>query len=71
MAKDLVDTLQGVGDTIRSGLLGLKNMSAPPGPGKGAPALIDTPSGPARINADGSPPTPVQKVDDSIQKRSF
>jgi hypothetical protein len=69
MAKDLVETLTGVGETIKSGLQGMKNASAPPGPGKAAAPLIDTPSGKARINPDGSPPTVV--VDDSITKKNF
>jgi hypothetical protein len=56
---DLTETLTNVGETMKAGVRGLKNLSAPPGPGQGAPALGQTPSGPVRYSKDGSPPTPV------------
>jgi hypothetical protein len=68
MADDLVKTLTNYGETIKSGIRALKNWTAPEGPGWAAPPLIDTPSGKARINRDGSPPV---LVDDSIKKVPF
>lgn len=56
---DLAETLTNAGKTADNGLRWLKNQSAPSGPGKGAPALGESPSGPVRYNKDGSPPTPV------------
>lgn len=57
---DLVETLTGVGETIKAGVRGLKNLAAPPGPGTAAPPLGKDASGnPVRYNKDGSPPTPV------------
>jgi hypothetical protein len=81
MAEDLIETLKGVGDTIKSGSLALKNMSAPEGPGQSAPPLgQDASGGAVRYNKDGSPPTPVNKdgserevkvVGEDVKKESF
>jgi len=70
MADDLVGTLTKVGDTIKSGVRGLKNLSAPEAPG-GRP--IPPQPGPGGIiyNRDGSPPTPVVQVGKPVKKESF
>jgi len=60
---DLVDTLSKVGAFKDKLLLGAKNLTAPDGPGKAAPALGKDASGdPVRYNKDGSPPTPVANI---------
>jgi hypothetical protein len=56
---DLVETLLGVKETAKAGMRGLQNIAAPPGPGKAAAPLGQSPSGPVRYSKDGSPPTPV------------
>ena len=60
MAKDLVESLTGVGDTIKAGVRGLKNFLSPPGPGQAAGPLGKDASGnPVRYDKTGLPPTPV------------
>jgi hypothetical protein len=62
MAEDLVGSLAGVGDAIKSGVRGLKNLAAPQGPGvASAPIGQDASGNSVRYNRDGSPPTPVVK----------
>ena len=60
MASDLADALTGVGDTIKAGVRGLKNLAAPPGPGQAAGPLGKDASGNlVRYDRAGLPPTPV------------
>ncbi len=54
---DLVETLKNLGQVKDNFLQDVRNANSPPGPGQGAPALGQSPSGPVRYNKDGSPPT--------------
>jgi hypothetical protein len=70
---DLVETLTNVGDTIKSGVQGLKNLAAPEAPG-GSPIPPQPGPGGIRYNRDGSPPTPqveAIQVGKSVKKEAF
>ena len=67
---DLIESLKNAGDTIKTGLLAVKNASAPSSPSGpvAGPLGKDASGNPVRYNRDGSPPMPVTTIDSKVRK---